>query len=299
MADEKLEQQLTLLADACGRAARWRVVACQAAGNVAAAIVLYAGGTFALWLLEQSPAVKVAGFIFGLAAIGAAGLILAVAAVAVNRRIISPNGDPWDLRHDLVFLRNNSLGLVQSYAPFFAVFSLVLCVLLIPIAAARMGTIGQLLYAPLLIPMVAAAAAALLALLVGIVLVPAELSSGEKDWMGTFRAVLAYLLKRPGGCAWELAGAFAVAAVVALPPAGLTVAACWLLNELSGPVGGVELGLVAGLLHDASWAIMVGIIAALPMACFNASVGFAYRRNAERVQESHRPAREPAEESPE
>ena len=299
MPDEKLEQQLRFLADACGRAARRQIVVCQAAGNVAAAIVLYAAGMIALWLLEQSPAAKVAGFILGLTAIGAAGLLLAATAAAVNRRIISPPGNPWDFRHDLVFLRNNALGLIQSYAPFFAMFALALCVLLIPIAAARMGAIGQFLYAPLLIPMVAAAAAGILALLIGMVLVPAELAFGEKDWMGTFRAVLGHILRRPGACAWEFHAAAVASALVALPLVALTVAAYWLLNELSGPVGSVEMDLAAPqFLRDAAWAILIAAVAALPMACFNTIIGFAYRGSVERVPES-RPAREPADESPE
>ena len=280
MHDDNTEKPLVLLIHACEQAARRPALVYQLAANVVAAGELYVGGSVALWLLEHGPVAKVAGFILGLASVGAAGLVLAAGALAVNRALLRPPLPRHELDEALVFICNNFIALVQSYIAFFALFVLAACVLLIPTAAARLGALGQLVYAPLVIPMLIVAAGAVLALVTAITVVPAELAARECDFTSTFRASFAYAVRQSRQYAESLYRAAIASVLVVLPVALLAWLAAKMLNELAGPVGGVELYAVPYHLWQMSWAIVIGVIAALPMACFNVIVGLNYRQQA-------------------
>ena len=274
------ENPLSFLIHACEQAVRRPVIGCQLVANVIAAGELYVVGSVALWLLEHGTAAKVAGFILGLAGVGLAGLILAAGALAVNRALHGPPRTPHEVDEALVFIRNNLFALVQSYIAFFAIFVLVACVLLIPTAAARLGAFGQMVYAPLVIPMLIVAAAGVLALVTGMTIVPADLAAYERDFAPTFRASAAYVVRQSGRYAWSLYRAVIASVVVALPIVLLAWLAAGLLNELAGPVGGVELYALPHRLWEMSWAMVIGVIVALPLACFNTIVGLEYRQHA-------------------
>ena len=295
MHDDNTEKPLDFLIHACELAAGRPGIVYQFIANAVAAAELYVAGSTALWLLAQAHVAKVAGFILGLASIGAAGLILAAGSVAVNRALLNPPRPRHEIDEAFVFIRNNLAALVQSYVAFFAFFVLAACVLLIPTTAARLGALGQLIYAPLAIPMLIMAAGAVLAIVTGMAVVPADIAAHERNFTSTFRAAFAYAVRQPRHYAWSLYRAAIASALVALPLALLAWLAANLLNELAGPVGGVEFYAIPHRLWEMSWAMVIGVIAALPMACFNTIVGLDYRRLAVPPAEQRPPRREPDE----
>ncbi|HUW35556.1 MAG TPA: hypothetical protein VM223_28430, partial [Planctomycetota bacterium] len=94
------------------------------------------------------------------------------------------------------------------------------------------------------------------------------------------RASAAYVVRQSGRYAWSLYRAVIASVVVALPIVLLAWLAAGLLNELAGPVGGVELYALPHRLWEMSWAMVIGVIVALPLACFNTIVGLEYRQHA-------------------
>jgi len=282
---DKFQNELCFLLMACRRATRRQALLSQLAANVAAAALLYAHVVLAAWLLEKEMLLHVLGFVVGVAGFGIAGLVLAAGATAVDHKVFRPDSRQEETLH---FLEQRAAALVQCCGAFYAAFALVLCLLLVPTAAARLGLVGQVLYALLLIPMTALAAAGVLALVAAIAVVPAEAALRTQEAGGAFRSVWKCISSRAAGLAWTVGVAFVVSLAAAAPLVALVLMAWWCLQALAGPVAGVTPRPAALVLMGFSQVMLLGALAAPPMACFNAIIALRYRGLIEEIEKLDR-----------
>jgi len=277
---QELDKELDFLSDACGKATEKYVLAYQLVANLLAIIVLSLIGTIALKLLAGGAVGKTFGFIIGVIALGAAGIILAAGAGAVHRRVFSPSPSsyesPWQA--PLQFFHRNCSALSGGYGIFYAGFVALVCILLIPAAVAGVPAVGQVLFAVLLIPMVLMAAAGVLSFLVGMFVVPAHVALREQDLKRTVGAVFGNTFRKLLNCLYCLGSAFVAAVLVGLPVFALLSVSLFCVNGLVLSVTGAVLT-ESGAIVVASFfkAILIAAAAALPMAFFNVIVGLRYR----------------------
>ncbi|NQT21654.1 MAG: hypothetical protein HQ592_18255 [Planctomycetes bacterium] len=288
---EKLDKEFDLLSEAFVKARDKYVVAYQLIANLLAALVLSVVGGIALMLLgKQGSVAAFFGFIIGVIALGAAGLILSAGAGAVHRRVFFPPESsyesPWESAPQ--FLRRNCTALAGGYCVAYAALVVAACILLIPAGAAKPGSwlLGQVMFAVLLIPMVIVAAAAIFTLLVGIFAVPAEVALREQDTKTTVNRFVSGAFRLPRNCLCHFAIAFVAASLVALPIFTLLRASSLFLYALAGAVAGVTFTGVPIALMAFFSSLLIAAAAALPMAYFTVIVGLKYRKAAEAEEEA-------------
>ena len=286
---QKLDKEFDLLSDAFDKAREKYVLAYQLIANLLAALVLSIVGGIALMLLgKESVVATFFGFIIGVIALGAAGLVLSAGAGAVHRRVFAPPESsyesPWEAA--LKFLRHNCPALSGGYCVAYATLLVVACILLVPAGVANPKLLlGQIIYALLLIPMVAVAAVGVFALLVGIFAMPAEVALREQSATTTINKFLAGAFRRTRKCLCPFAIAFVAAVLVALPIFALLYVASYFLRTLTLTVAGVEFDNIASSLIDFFSCLIIAAAATLPMAYFTVIVGLKYRRATEAEEE--------------
>ena len=276
---QKLDKELGFLSDACRHTTEKYVLAYQVVTNLLAVAVLAVIGAIALMLLQSGTAAKALGFVVGVIALGATGIILASGAGAIHRRIFFPPASSYESawQTPLQFLQRNCRALLGAYGAFFGAFIVLILILLIPAGAAGIGALGQVMFALLLMPMVIVVAAGLLSLLVGIFVVPADVALREQDVTKTATDVFDNTFRNLTNCLYCLGIAFVISFLVALPIFALLRASISCVIGLAAFVGGVRFDYSAVRIVAFFSAVLVALAAALPMACFNVIIGLKYR----------------------
>ena len=272
--EPKFEKYVDVVLSAWRHAADLPALLYQLKATLAAAMVAYLSITLALWLVRSGGMLKALGFVAEVAGLGVAGLLLAAGAVAVNLRALGKESGAGET---MLYIERSVPALVQCCGAFYAAFALVLCLLLVPTAAARLGLLGQMAYALLLLPITALAAAGVLALVAGIALVPAELALNGRDTGETFRNLQTTMWSQARSLLTTFAVAVTASAAIALPILAVLSAANACLGASVLLVGGISLRPVPSLLAGLSSVAVIAVAAAPPLVCLNSVVALRYR----------------------
>ena len=275
---ENLEVELRRVSEAWRLAVDRHVLGLQALANAAAALIASVCAIIAMLLLQRNGLASVFGLLVGAAGFGAAGLVLASGVAAVHRQVYfgaaSAYG-PW--RQAWRFLQHNCSAIAGGYGVCYGVFLLLVCVLLILTSVARLGEPAQLLFAVLLIPLVAIAAAAVMAMVYGVFVATAEAALNERSLVRLLSAMLEHSPCRCCSLLRSMTGAFAAAALAALPPVALLLLSIVLILVLAGVVVGIVFTGGAILVMCIFAFVLLAVALAPATALFAVLIGAAWR----------------------
>jgi hypothetical protein len=280
MESEKVQPVSALMSDAWHQAVEKHVLLYQLLTNLAAVIVFSVIAAIAGVMLGSASAIgKVFGFVLGLVALGAGGLIMASGAAAIMQRTFYPPASSYDSpwRSLLIFFKRNCSALSSGYGVHLAVFVGIVCILLIP-ATAAWSTLGRILYAILLIPMALVAACGVLFFVIGATVLPAEVALRQRGLRQTLSGILGRGVQRFWHLLRSLGLAYIAAVLVASPilllinaSVGLMLMLVRFVTYTNPAEGGVWI--LAGYFL----LLLIAIALTLPMAFFNVIVGLRYR----------------------